>query len=303
MKCEKCGGRGKIFVPALNKLVSCEHCRKEDVWEEKEEIGNVETEITKYERFLIPDYYKGIRVDGSETVLESLSVLSQYYTMDSINRLVKVMDKLWGAVYNGDYVKVSLYLYLSNYVDMKQFVYSFQKLADMKGFRIVPYISANQLYGVQKARDVNVFSLLNGYSDKKEITSDMILANDGFKLVKDTGFTYYDYISADICFIEATANTTDKGWIGLADLLSERSKLGLPTYVVGYYHSENPYVGNGKYLFKPEGLRNRLDLLIPYNLEYKSSKYNKQQKSQGKGVEIATSLSDFNLTSKDILSD
>jgi len=301
MRCNVCMGKKKIYVPALKKLVTCPHCHKDDGWEYNEIVNGIETKVTKYDRLLIPHHYRGLLIDNTDTLFtEVMGVLDKFYSHESIKRVVTSLDRLYMNLYNGNVPHVSVYYYLSNYVDNKLLVYSLQKVAEDKGLSVVPYISANVLYGVQKARDYNVYSLLNGLEDRSNMSADMLLVSDGFKTVKDTGFTYYDYINADVCFIETTANTTDKGWIGVADLLNERAKKGKSTFIIGYYSHDNAYIGNGKYLFCPEGLKNRLDLLSVVELQTK--RYGSYRENNKESMDLKNFKKiDLNVSSNDIL--
>ncbi|MNV86687.1 hypothetical protein D3C71_1807400 [compost metagenome] len=126
----------------------------------------------------------------------------------------------------------------------------------------------------------------------KEVTSDYLLALDGYRLAKATGLTYFDFVHADVCFIEATANTTEKGWVGLADLLGERAKNGLPTYVMGYWPTKGGMSSQTKglrYLLASSLATIRLNLLVPYELSSEGSDNGKEQL----GVEIGTSKSNI----------
>jgi hypothetical protein len=261
--------KGKVFLEGLGGLVDCPDCRNIlKVLEEPQGDGT-----SFYDKLRIPPAYRSFGVAGHELFnLQGLGAFSP----NSIHDVGNLFERINKDVYAGKVTNVSSYIYTSNIVDSKRFVYGAQKLALEKGMGVTPFISANTLYGLQKVGDYNLRSLqeVNAkQGELKDIPPDLIHAVDGYRLVQTTDLTYFDFIHADLCFIEATANTTEKGWTGIADLLGERSKQGLPTYVLGYWGTKGGgWTGSKglKYLLAPEQGAVRLDLLVPYELKGKT---------------------------------
>jgi hypothetical protein len=255
-------------MEAMGGFVDCPECRNIAVVLETEQ----EDGASIYAKLSIPSAYRNLGVAGSDLFnSQGLSGFSQ----NSMFEVGNLFERINGDLYQGKITNVSTYIYTSNLVDTKRFVYGAQKLALENGLGVTPFISANTLYGLQRVGDFSLTSLKEigaKKGDIKDVHPDLIHAVDGYRVVQHTDLTYYDFIHADVCFIEATANTTEKGWTGLADLLGERSKQGLPTFVIGYWSTRGGGGSNNKglrYLLSPEQGLSRLDLLTPFELKSK----------------------------------
>lgn len=267
-KCKYNCTNGKVLMEALGGYVDCPECRNiTKVLESPLADGE-----TIYDKLSIPLAYKSFGVADHD--LFNLQVLTGF-TTNSINDVGNLFEHINKDLYAGKITNLSCYIYTSNLVDTKRFVYGAQKLAIEKGLGVTPFISANTLYGLQRVGDYTLTSLREINAKKgelKEVSPDLIHAVDGYRVVQSTDLTYFDFIHADVCFIEATANTTEKGWTGIADLLGERAKHNLPTFVIGYWGTKGAGVtGNRglRYLLAPEQGSIRLDLLVPYELRSK----------------------------------
>lgn len=256
-------------MEALGDFVDCPSCRNVVAVAK----AQAEQGVDFYAQLRIPKAYQDATAVGQE-IFNTGGMLP--FTQSSIHEVASFLESINKAVYNGGVLNLSAYIYTTNVVDVKRFVYGVQKLALEKSLSVVPYISLNTLYALQRVGDFSLTSLKDlSYRDAqtglKDVPPDLIHALDGYRLVQESDMTYYDYITADLCIVEATANTTEKGWTGLADLLGERAKQGLPTYVIGYWTSKtSDYHAKGlRYLMQQTAI-NRLDLLVPY--EVKTSK-------------------------------
>lgn len=263
-KCPYSCTNGTVFMEARGR-VACPHCRNISVVLETEgEDGS-----SLFDKLAIPEAYKGIGLSGQE-LFTSQQIVNSFST-SSIQEVSNILERINKDLYNGKVTSLSCYIYTSNIVDSKRFVYGAQKMAVEKGLGVTPFISANTLYGLQRVGEYTLRSLKelnNKKSELKDINPDYIHAVDGYRVVQATDLTYFDFIHADVCFIEATAHTTEKGWTGLADLLGERSKRGLPTFVIGYWGARASGSGKGlRFLLAPEVGTARLDLLVPYELK------------------------------------
>lgn len=260
---------GRVFMESLSTFVDCPDCRSiEKVLETPDKSG-----VSMYDKLMIPEDYKNSPVVGKELfVTSSLGSFSR----ESINDVANFLERINADIYNGKVTKLSCYIHTTNLVDIKKFVYGAQKLAIEKNMGVTPFISANTLYGLIKVVGYSKeqFEMLEKLlEEKKKVDPEDIAALEGYKFVVFSGLTYFDFVHADLCFIEATASTTEFGWSAIADLLSERAKNGLPTYVIGYWRSVSSgksYASGLRYLLAPNRDNARLDLLVPFELVPKS---------------------------------
>lgn len=301
IKCKYGCKNGKVFMPKLGEFIDCPEHSVKNLDMDKIKIKE---EVSLGDALLIPEQYRGLSpVDRS---LFTRSVLDAY-SSSSLEQLGKLLEKINKNLYNGVVPKLSCYIHSPSLIDIKQFIYASQKLALEKGLSVVPFISANRLFEVQSMVDFSLSSLaeidkilnvknksffnknsvdllnyakeMNGSSlldradnSLKAFSTDMINAVEGYRLLKDTGLTYSDYIRADLCYIYAGANTKPSGFTAIADILAERSMKNLPTFVFGYWSSTAGKTSEIlRYLLARDGI-SRLDLLVPYDLVYKSSK-------------------------------
>ena len=278
-KCTYNCQKGKVWLEAFNDFVDCPQCR--DLTEVVKAQASKGVDI--YATLRIPKAYQDAKVSGHDLFTQG----NLPFSSQSIGEVGGIMEAINNSIYNEEILSLSCYIHTSNLIDHRLFVYGAQKLALEKTMSVVPFISCNTLYALQRVGDFSLSSLKDlSYKDAttglKDVPPDLIHALDGYRLVQETDLTYYDYISADVCFIEATANTTEKGWTGLADLLGERAKRGLPTYVTGYWNTKtSDYHSKGlRYLLQQSAIT-RLDLLVPY--EVKSGK-------QGEGVTMTRAI-------------
>lgn len=307
MKTDKCkyGCRnGKIFMPSMGTFVDCpEHAVKNLDMNTYE----VDEDLSIGDALMIPEQYRGLgAVDRALFTRE----IVEDYTVNSITYMGNLLEKINKNLYNGSVLKLSCYIHAPSKVDIKHFVYGSQKLALEKGLSTVPFISANTLYGVQSMGDFslgvldNVDKLLtinrsksfNGLGEDvlklvnytnemtikeavekaeqklRVISTEAIQAVEGYRHLNETGLTYSDYIKADLCFIDMTANTKGFGFTAVADILNERSKRNLPTYVIGYWGSKSGKTAETLKFLLANGDTTRLDLLVPFDLQYKTVK-------------------------------
>ena len=256
---------GRIFMTAMNSFVPCPHCSN---IERAVETPNDVSGKSIYDILNVPTAYRKMGVASKE--LFNVNGL-QGFSANSINEVIRIMDKINEAIYNYTVYQLSVYIYISNLVDTYRFIYGAQRMALEKNLKVTPLISANTLYGLQKVGDYSLASLKE-IKDKKgevrDVHPDLIQAVDGYRVVQETNLTYFDFRHADICFIEATAHTTEKGWAAVADILSERAKNDLPTYVIGYWATKSPQAGKGlRYLLNDGGVTARLNKLTPIELK------------------------------------
>lgn len=264
---------GRVFLETQG-YVPCPHCS--DLVKVAETVLETTGEDLFSQLRIPPQYRDATLVDEA---LFRPSLVSNF-TPESVYEMKTLFSNINRSLYHGNVYRLSVYFHNPNVIDTRLFVYGAMRFAFEKGLGVCPFVSCHTLYGIQKLGDYPYGTLREASENTniKEYSPELIAAVDGFRFVADTKLTYYDFVNADLCFIEATANTTDKGWTALADLLSERAKNGLPTYVMGYWsvRYSRGVGGRGlKYLLAPEGLGvHRLDMLIPYELQPKGESGN-----------------------------
>lgn len=284
MACSYNCSNGKVFLEAVG-MVDCPECRDiVSVLTKQTDTGD-----TVYDRLRVPEAYKFLGTSDKE--LFSAQAIASFSSA-SISEVTNIMTKINKDIYNGVVTSISPYIHASNLVDVKRFVYGAQTLALDKGLGVVPLVSLNTMYGIQLAGDYPSRNLQE-YEDKRasldDVEPDTLYAIDGYRTIQETKLTYYDFVSTDVCFVEATANTSAKGWTALADLLQERAKKNLPTFVIGYWASKTSNSSGLRYLLAQEGVFKRLDLLVPFEVK---SKRSTDSASVSRNIEIGTTKSE-----------
>lgn len=235
---------GKIYLEGSRSFVDCPDCGQTAVNEIKEAKSGVLRE--RYATAGIPAIYQDVSY-GHFTNMLKHPMLVKAYEPTSVARVQNALEGLLQGAYNKELPQSSLYIHLPFFVEVEQFVYLFQKVALDACLSCVPYITLNALNGLTHSSDYGVASMkgveLNEYSNPEIL--DCI---DGCKLANEYKMTYSDFIQADVCILHASANTTQRGFNALADILGERSRRGKATIVLGYWGSRNKNVATLNYL-------------------------------------------------------
>lgn len=301
-KCKYNCKNGRIFIERTGTFVDCPECKNiKKTLTSKNEDGisiadilaggeAIQGETSIYDILNIPSEYKGYKNLASDI----LTTISNNYSSNSVSKVSALLEHIRKGVSQGKVARVSCYIHIPLEVDIKKYIYSTQKFAIEQQMSVVPLISANVLYGIQKVGDYSIKDLreINMTREGSKYPTDIFNVVDGYRFIEFSKLSYFDFIHADICFIDATANTTEKGWIGLADLLSERAKQGLPTYVFGYWPHNAISKSGLKYLINPSDGNSRLNMLTPYEVQRKGSK--------DAGTSIATIFKDEFETTKEV---
>lgn len=230
--CDCCGGRGKILVDKRG-WIPCPVCgsvvvESDDKGEPIVAESTNDTVRKQYESLLVPKIYQTMKY-SSDFVFWGNNKNSRLYQADSLRNLASVCDRIYSSIYNGEIMLQSVYLFIPPVFDANIFVFDTQKLAISRGFSVSRYITLNELLRV---------------INKPE--------------------EYESFYSSQICFLDASARTTESGWVALADILTIRARRGLCTYVTGYWASTNLEHTGANYLIDEDS--NRLSLLNPVNL-------------------------------------
>jgi hypothetical protein len=269
-KCKYGCKNGRIFTETNEGgayFMDCPECSNVEKVLEKvdEEVG-----ISLYDKLSIPENYRGVQLVKREVLQFDNDNL---YAPNSIQQVGKLLDRIVETIYNHrKLLNMSVFIYGGTMSDMKSYVYSTQKVALEKGLTTVPFISLNTLYGIQRLLDctANHSKILERFEKGALLESDYadLPVVEGLKFSRYTGLTYFDFINADLCFVEISSNSSKGGGAALADLLSERAKHGLPTYVISYWpsgHVKHPSFGGIQFLFMDTGY-SRLDKLNIYEI-------------------------------------
>jgi len=274
---------GNIFMPALGRMERCPDCQNKNKALGVVEQGNAEVVAsnggvaTALDYLLIPDGYRMVGHVGPEIM--TVSNLSAF-TNSSVGGVFSILGSIQKSVYEGGVYRLSTYIHTSNNVDIRKFVYSTQMLGVERGLGVTPYVSLNTLISLEKANHSSGYkeSDLEDMYLKKTLSSDLAILYSGIKFVRESKITYYDFYRADLCFLEATASTSEEGFIALADLLAERTRFNLPTYVIGYWGSKSLSTSGLRFLLA-KNERSRLDKLNVYEVL--------SRKGSGDGVGVA----------------
>lgn len=261
MRIEECPfgcQNGFVLIPATGERVACPHCRGMNKYLDMEQSRDTSNPL--FEVLKIPVQYQTVTESTPYLVIDKVKV----YPNGGIDaqEVANVLSDIVYGVEKGTLYRVSCYINVPPEIDMSEFVYGVQLDAVINEIGTMPYISANTL---------NCLLHNEVLGDLASEMTNETLVSDGRtgktvplsrRLVDATGFDYMDYINSPLIFIEATSGTTRQGWVAVADLLAERSKRGLPTYVIGYWAFSS--CGDGSFL--ETNSLGRLDRLLPVEI-------------------------------------
>ncbi len=145
--------KGKIFMPVYGTFIDCPIHSAKNVDLDTIEINE---DVSLADALMIPEQYRSLGV--VDRALFNTDI-SDIYSTTSIRQMSALLEKINQNLYNGSVPKISCYIHCPPKLDIKHFIYASQKLALEKGLSVVPYISANTLYGIQSLGDVNLKTL------------------------------------------------------------------------------------------------------------------------------------------------
>ena len=219
---------GKVLLEALGTKVPCPHCNGVERYVAATSPENPDN---VYNTLHIPIQYRHLTGNSAAAMISALRGVkdSGCDALEVANFMETVSNNLdMGKVFR---MSTCLHISGSGYFDLNVFVYSMQLKALKNGVGTMPYITANTLDMLIKGG-----SLMNKPVMPAENSEEMGITGRTVplltRLLRLTDFDYYDYITAPLVFIELGTATTIEGNAALAELLSERSKLGLATYVI-----------------------------------------------------------------------
>ena len=200
--------KGRIFDAVTHSFVSCPHCSGvlSELTSAKKEENTQEVDLL--EKLCIPNNYRDATFNP-DTFFgnQSRRTFASSTFAPFLEKLVSVED----AIKRSRVLSESCYFYcgVPDAENMFAYVYYILRLALKHGLSAVPFASLMDLHEVRR------------------------MTPETSKLY--TNLTWYDYTTADVCFLCSTAKASDSEFILLADLLQERARRGLSTYVVGYW--------------------------------------------------------------------
>ena len=256
---------GQVLMEALGQKVPCPHCNG---IERYVEMTNCENPDNVYNVLRIPLQYRSLTANSTDAVISNLRQI----TTDGadLKEVIDVLEKMSSSLDSRKVYRLSSYISVPQHlasVDMNMFVYAMQMKAMSKGIGTMPYITANMLYLLLQGKDI-------APDEVGEPLQDTYTGVNGrntslyTRLRYATNFDYWDYITAPLIFIEASAGVSADGWVAIADLLSERARLSLPTYVIGYWNSS--VKSSGSFVYTND--MSRLDKLTVFEFNLTKSK-------------------------------
>lgn len=253
-----CNSLGQILVKG--KWLPCPiHGKKVDLFLEN---GQLPDGKSLYELLQIPIEYQGDWVKDISRLFLNEVIIENCFK-DSISQLKWILETLYNtlSVENNLYLN-SLYIYANPLLlDLKNYVFTIQRVAFENGMSVLPAISVNDLSGLLA---------LQGYSGiniKKESDVDYIseidrLAGEGAEWHLRTGLTYTDYLKCSVCIVFDNKATLMNNLSMFSGFLEERARRGLPTYVFSTTFFD---VKRENLLYDKTG-RRKLSSLTPYLL-------------------------------------
>lgn len=201
MICEVCGDYG---MPN-----GCPKCGKDDAPSiDLNEFKKPEKFITRCEFKLIPHEYIGIKWDKSYLLVDHEDLEKNV----SFLRFVEQCEKFHDIFANGQLVNKSIYFYAPPGFGKDVLAFSCMQFAEKCGRTVAPFLDTT---------DVKRLLILGAENPKYKVLGRI---------------DYDSYLSSEVLFVTVTKTTYLKeAYTTLIELLSKRSRLGLPTYILSEY--------------------------------------------------------------------
>ena len=202
---------GRIFDHKLHNFVPCPHCSgilSELTATRVDNTSETAPEINLLDKLCVPEYYREASFKPNEFFgAESKTTFAESTFQPVLEQLIAIED----AINRSKVVCQSFYFYVGVPAENStlQYVYCQLISAVKHGITTVPYASLKDLQAIRQQ------------------------TAQASKLYEN--LTWLDFTSCDICFVCCTADADEEEFAILADLLQERSRRGLPTYVFGYW--------------------------------------------------------------------
>jgi len=184
-------------------------------------VKNVDSFINKCEWSLVPQEYIGVewRREFLESEYDSLS------SNGNFKRFLESCNKFHQSFKSGNPVNKSVFIFAPPRFGKERLAFSCMQMAINKGLKVAPYLDT---------LDLKRLIILGG-------------ENPSYKLY---GRIDYDkYITSDVLFVSVTHTRYFKEAYGiLVELITKRSRLGHPTYVISEYSLEELTSSSNKYV-------------------------------------------------------
>lgn len=261
--CDLCNDTGKVFIAKSGGWVECPQCHG---LTHVVKVLAKEADVPIVDYLRIPEAFKGARYIQDNALVESLKLT---YTDASVDSIFSLLKRIYVGVTEKSPQKGMYYIWCNNAINVTKFVYACQQVAVNSGYTCSPYVSLNVLT-----------SIISGDAAR-------------YKKDNDSGYaSELDYITSDICFLDATAMTSEYGWSSLADIMAERYRGGKSLYVFGYWNSNGVKKSGARFLL--DCLQNMSDLtLSTVELHRDSNKKNTSYRVNNKPVSIVDNNSIF----------
>ena len=255
---------GKIFVFGQGN-VDCPHCA--GVLGFEESTDNVDTNNI-FSVLKIPKAYQKCDGKSAQALIDTIPTAMYKYNVDT-RQYCEVLEKLSSAIDWGSLFKVSLLIreLPTTMIDLNSIIYGLMINAVQRGIGVLPYISVAWLTTLRYNQDLERSKFKNTYIQRYNVdgitgmtTSLMLRCKYAMSV------DYYDYTLAPLVFIDMNTLATANELCVLQELMSERARRDLPTYV-----TINPRTGaihiddliDGLFNNMITTVTNRMDKLVP----------------------------------------
>lgn len=240
MTCPYHCNHGRIFNTVLKTYQPCPHCASVI-----KEIGKPSTDTENPEQSTfdiltklgVPEQYRNARFNP-DTFFTGKA--EEIFARSTFVPVLEQLSAINTAIMDSHILLESCYFYVGIYAAIYDYVYDCLISAVKHGLTAVPYTSLKDLQGIR-----------NNTSQMSKLYSNL---------------TWYDYTSADICFLAATASADSNEAVILADLLHERARRALPTYVFGYWTQDALSKSKSGLYYLIDSNSKLLSLLKPYEI-------------------------------------
>lgn len=235
---------GRIFNIALKQWQPCPECTGIIKSLELEKPAQPPEASEYLDKLCIPEEYRAIEFNPDDFFEAQTYSIFNKQTCEPV---LEQLSSISVAIKSSKILRESCYIYTGVYSRTLDFVYSCLRNALTHGLTAVPYVSLKDLGAIR----VHTRQMQKVYGN----------------------ITWFDYTTADICIVAATAATDSDDVNVLAELIQDRERRALPTYVMGYWSQAALMANRSPLRFLISEQSNRLGLLKPYEI-VSNNRYN-----------------------------
>lgn len=232
---------GRIINTHTRKWEPCPYCERAYKWMKMSERPVEDTYNNVYEMLGIPPKYRNLPLCGRDFLLfEGYEKwwTDRKYRVETVKNVAELIFAISDSVYAGRVFKQSACVFVpldDSIPDIKKWIYSCIEHGANNGLNVVPYLSLTDLYALHELElydDKEISKVMARKSAKTHMaTATQRKISALLSLSDKIHFSYYDFIAADILFLEVIEDN-DVYISFLADLLASRAALDKPTYVI-----------------------------------------------------------------------